>query len=57
MLNETHYPSDYFDPYYDEPTHVSCCECGEWVDFSDAEPVEQHDPDSEWICDWCAGKV
>ena len=50
------YPSNYFDPYGDEPTHVECCTCGEWVDTGDAQPVEKYDRDAGWLCDQCLQK-
>lgn len=34
-ISERCYPSNYFDPFMDEPTHASCHECGEVHDISD----------------------
>lgn len=51
------YPSNYFDPYGDEPTHVECCTCFEWVNFSDAQPVNKYDRDTGWLCDSCLQKL
>ena len=50
------YPSNYFDPFGDEPTHSACDGCGEIHDNGDLTKIGKHYP-YKYLCNTCAEEM
>jgi hypothetical protein len=46
------YPSNFFDPFGDEPTHGACSECGEVYDYGDMNRVGAYFYE-RYVCNDC----
>jgi hypothetical protein len=54
-LSERCYPSNFFDPFGDEPTHSACDGCGEVFDNGDLIEVGAHFY-TRYLCQDCLEK-